>query len=321
MPQSSKHTTLPVLTFAPQYKHVVWGGDRIARYKGKKPVGEDVGESWEISPIEGRESVCLTAGYEGRTLPDIALEYPRELLGRRGVELFGSKFPLLVKIIDARTDLSVQVHPDDDMARRLHGCSGKSEAWYCLPGEPGSQLYVGFNRRMTLEEYRRRVANGTIAAALRSITPRPGDVHCLPAGTIHAIGGGNLLLEVQQASDITYRIYDWGRPRPLHVEESAEAIFKGREAVSGSRQTDSEPLPLDTPHFCVSQLPGQRDMTLATPGQRSFSILFAVSGQFRLTDEGQRVTDLSQGSTALVPASSAQLRVQGDGTMVRVTLP
>lgn len=229
------------LLFAPNTKHLVWGT-----------------EEWSVSAVPGSESEIATGPWRGRLLTDFIDSDPVKILGSAVAKEYGNKLPLLVKIIDARKDLSIQVHPNDEMAQRVHGKMGKSEMWYVLDAEPGAYLYAGFKQAISPEEYRQRVADGTITDVLARHEVSAGHVFYLPAGRVHAICGGIRLAEVQQSSDVTYRIYDYnrpgldGKPRELHTELAAEAI--DYEVVQDYRTpynegNNSANIVVDSPYF------------------------------------------------------------------------
>ena len=289
------------LLFSQNRKTLVWGT-----------------EDWIVSGIPGSESVISHGPHTGMLLTDYIAGNPAAILGHRISAQFGGKMPLLVKIIDARQDLSIQVHPDDEMARRVHGKMGKSEMWYILSAEPGAFLYAGFSKQITPDEYRARVADITITEVLARHEVHPGDVFYLPAGRVHAIGGGIRLAEVQQSSDITYRIYDYGRPgldgkpRELHTELAAQAIDY---SVLPSYRTDYElrrnhaETILDTSFFSVttSSLTGPIHRRLLR--HDSFVICVALRGNVRIklrnapTDLNEAV--LREGQACFIPAAVA----------------
>ncbi len=200
------------LLFEPNLHSVVWGGNRLRPYKGLEPSDEPIGESWEVSAVPTSTSIVSNGEWSGRDLISVINEHPVEILGRAVSEKYNGQLPLLVKFIDAKHDLSIQVHPNDEMAQREHGMMGKTEMWYIIKADAGSHLYAGFSRRITPGEYYRRIADGTITEVLADHPVKAGDVFYLPAGRVHAICGGILLAEVQQSSDVTYRIYDYNRP-------------------------------------------------------------------------------------------------------------
>lgn len=312
MPQSSLKEPLH---FAPYLKSVIWGGDRIAPFKGISTDLANVGESWEISSVEGHVSVVDQGPLAGMTLTQLIEKFGADLVGADIYERFGTEFPLLIKLIDARQDLSVQVHPDDRLAAERHGCKGKTEMWHIIETSPGALIHVGLSERITPAEYERRVADDTIMDVVASYPSQPGDTFFLPAGRIHAIGAGNLLAEIQQTSDITYRIYDFGRtdkdgnPRELHTEQARDAIDYTVYPTYKSEPAGS--LLAECAYFTVDRLdPGSEPVRM--PSRRpSFAIAVGLSGCAQL--EGPSGPDgapawtctLPQGHTLLVPAVSA----------------
>ncbi len=198
--------------FVPIPKEKVWGGHHLAAYYGKNFESVNpVGESWDICGFEGESSVVAEGFLAKNQLYDIIETYMDEILGEDHYKRFGNEFPLLVKTLDIQNMLSVQVHPDDDTAFDRHNSYGKHEAWYILDSQPESKVYIGFKQDVTVAEYLERCAAGTLEEVVNEYHPKKGDFFYIPAGTIHAAGGGVVLLEIQQLSDITYRIYDWGR--------------------------------------------------------------------------------------------------------------
>ena len=215
------------MTFKPILKKIIWGGSDICPFKGITPVQEGIGESWELSHVEGNYSVVDN---EGKTLDELIRTYGKQLLGEKVVEQFGSIFPLLIKFIDARDNLSIQVHPDDELAKKRHNSFGKTEMWYVINAAKGAGLYSGFSKQINADEYVKRVEDNTIMDVLQRYEVNPGDVFFLPAGRVHAIGAGCFIAEIQQTSNITYRIYDYdrkgpdGKGRELHTELAKDAI-------------------------------------------------------------------------------------------------
>ena len=225
-----KYMQLYPLLFEPNLHPVVWGGNQIRPFKGLEPTDEPIGESWEVSAVPSSTSIISNGIYKGKDLISVINEQPEAILGKKVNEKYNGKLPLLVKFIDAKKDLSIQVHPNDEMAMREHGKMGKSEMWYVIKADEGAHLYAGFKQEITPEECLQRIANGTITNVLADHQVKAGDVFFLPAGRVHAICGGILLAEVQQSSDVTYRIYDYnrlgmdGKPRELHTELAIQAL-------------------------------------------------------------------------------------------------
>ncbi len=219
------------LKFKTIFKDKIWGGNKIHTILGKDyaPL-PNCGETWEISGVEGNISVVDNGELAGKNLKELIGEYQAELVGNSVYEKFGNEFPLLVKYIDANDDLSIQVHPDDELAKQRHNSFGKTEMWYIIQADEGAKLISGFNRQLTKEEYQEYFNSGRLMEILNQEDAEAGDVFFLPAGRVHTIGKGLLLAEIQQTSDITYRIYDFdrkdaqGNTRELHVEEALDAI-------------------------------------------------------------------------------------------------
>lgn len=319
-----------ILKFEPIFKSVIWGGQRIARFKGIAPQGDHIGESWELSPMEGNESVVAEGPFKGIGLNSLIADHGDEIMGARLMKACGGRFPLLIKFIDSTDDLSVQVHPDDDLAARRHnGSLGKTEMWYSILPAEGAYLYAGFSRRLDADSFRSAVADNSIIDSLRRHDTRPGDVFFLPAGRIHSIGRGNFVLEIQEASDITYRIYDYdrrdaqGNPRQLHIEESVGAIDFNDIAddcetprilpVAGRTQCLQS-----CPYFTTEVTGIASKTTLDLSGRDSFTIAIATEGHLTLTPAGGETVELPQGCTALIPASVQEVEIDGNGSLVTV---
>lgn len=223
-------TTLYPLLFEDNFHDTVWGGHQLKPLKGLPADDEPVGESWEVSAVPSSRSVVKNGPLKGRDLQSLTEEYGALMLGEAVARRYRGEFPLLVKFIDAQKDLSIQVHPNDVLARERHGCFGKTEMWYVMKAEPGACLYSGLSEPISRYEYEHRVADGSICEVLARHEVKAGDVFFIPSGRIHAICGGILLAEVQQSSDVTYRIFDYnrpgldGKPRQLHTELAVGAI-------------------------------------------------------------------------------------------------
>ena len=312
-----KKEMLYPLLFEPIMREVVWGGSKLPAWKGL-PVGETpVGESWEVSAVTGASSVISNGQFVGKGINDITAQYGERVLGSAVVEKYGRQLPLLVKFIDAKRDLSIQVHPDDEMARRHHGKNGKTEMWYILDAEPGATLLAGFKERITPYEYNSRVNDGSICEVLARHEVKTGDVFYIPAGRVHAICGGILLVEVQQSSDVTYRIFDYNRKdlngnlRPLHTELAAEAIdYEVQEDYRTNYLDEAEkavPV-IRSPYFDI------RVMDIAGSFHRnmmkydSFVISICLKGTVLVKVRGAKDYDpieLREGHSCLIPAEIA----------------
>lgn len=218
------------LKFHPIYKDKIWGGNRLKTVLNKEIQNNKTGESWELSSVEGSVSVISNGFLAGNSLEEILEIYMGDILGERVFEEFGTVFPLLFKFIDANDVLSVQVHPDDELAMRKHNGMGKTELWYVVDSEPGAYVYAGFQKGVTKNDFSKLIEANKVKDTLRIEKVKPGDVFFIPAGLIHATGPGVLFAEIQQTSDLTYRVYDWNRKddkgnlRDLHVSDALEAI-------------------------------------------------------------------------------------------------
>ena len=313
----------PIL-FEPNLHEVVWGGDQLRSYKGLEPSDEPIGESWEVSAVPSSTSVIANGEWKGRDLVSVIHEHPEEILGKAVHQKYHGQLPLLVKFIDAKRDLSIQVHPNDEMAQREHGKMGKSEMWYIIKADEGAHLYAGFKKEITPEEYQQRIADGTITEVLSDHKVKAGDVFYLPAGRVHAICGGILLAEVQQSSDVTYRIYDYnrpgldGKPRELHTELAAQALDY---EVERNYRTDYPQLDnravliVDSPYFSVRVLEFNDRFHRNLLKYDSFIITMCIEGDctLRIRSTGDEVL-LREGHSTLIPAAIADydlIPVQG----------
>ena len=312
-------TPLYPLLFEPNLHTVVWGGHQLQPYKGLPSTDEPIGESWEVSAVPSSKSIISNGAYAGRDLVSVINEQPVAILGKAVNERYQGQLPLLVKFIDAQRDLSIQVHPNDEMAQREHGKMGKSEMWYIIRADENAHLYAGFSQAITPEEYERRIQEGTITEVLARHEVKAGDVFYLPAGRVHAICGGIMLAEVQQSSDVTYRIYDYnrpgmdGKPRELHTALAAQALDYRVEKNYNTeypKTADKATLIVDSPYFNV------RVMELTSQFHRnllkydSFIITMCMDGdcKIRIRQTGDEIT-LREGHSTLIPAQIADYDV------------
>lgn len=305
--------------FEPILKHILWGGDGICEFKNIEPRESGVGESWEIAQVKKDISVVANGSLKGKTLTDLIVEFKADLLGKHVWEKYGEQFPLLIKFIDACDNLSIQVHPDDRLAAKRHGLFGKTEMWYVIAAKEGAGLYCGFSEPITPDQYVERVQNNTFMEVLRFHPVKSGDVFFLPAGRVHAIGKGIFIAEIQQTSDVTYRIYDYnrtdaqGNPRELHTDLAKDAIDY---TVYPEYKTDYLPernkeVPLvSCPYFTSNLLELDRPVTSDLTVRDSFAIYICMEGAALLTDAKGAITDLKQGDTVLVPANSGSVRLE-----------
>ena len=314
--------------FEPYLKTTLWGGYQIAPFKGIYTAQPNIGESWEISGVPGHESVAIERGLiddvdVGLTLTQLIDKYKGLLIGNKVYKKFGNKFPLLVKFIDSRQDLSVQVHPDDKLAMERHGCAGKTEMWYIIKSDVGAKIYAGLRKQITPEDYEHMVTtdapgSNPMADVIATHEAHQGDLFFLPAGRLHAIGAGNFLAEIQQTSDITYRVYDFGRkdahgnPRELHTELAKDAIdyqvWPEYRTSYDSTQPNSQLIncPYFVVHRVVVQVAQQIDFHCD-----SFVVVVCLWGEANIN--GVKVR---QGETLLVPASENVLYIFGNATFL-----
>ncbi|MDR0962676.1 MAG: class I mannose-6-phosphate isomerase [Mediterranea sp.] len=307
------------MKFEPVLKQTLWGGDKIIPFKHLNETLSNVGESWEISAVEGSESMIANGADKGLTLTEAVGKYRAELLGESNYARFGLKFPLLIKFIDAKLDLSIQVHPGDELARKRHNSFGKNEMWYVVAADKGARLISGFSEQIGLKEYKERVYNGTFAEVLQSCDVRSGDVFYVPAGRVHGIGGGVFLAEIQQTSDVTYRIFDYnrkdaaGKPRELHTTLAAEAINFGDVQDDFRTHYDPEPNePVElvaSPYFTTYLYDMTEEITCDYSELDSFVILICTEGACRIVDDNGYEVTLRSGETLLLPASTADITI------------
>ncbi|MDD4417770.1 MAG: mannose-6-phosphate isomerase [Bacteroides graminisolvens] len=310
------------LKFEPILKQTLWGGDKIISFKQLNDTRTEVGESWEISAVEGSESIVAEGPDKGMTLTEVLSKYREELLGEANYARFGVKFPLLVKFIDARQDLSIQVHPSDELAKKRHNSMGKTEMWYVIGADKGAKLRSGFSEQITPKEYKDRVYNNTITEVLQEYDIQPGDVFFLPAGRVHSIGAGAFIAEIQQTSDVTYRIYDFdrkdakGNARELHTDLAREAI--NFEVLDDYRTqydvVENEPIELVAcPYFTTSLYDMTEEITCDYSELDSFVIFVCVEGSCTLYDNEKNEVSFKAGETVLMPASTQEVTIVPNG--------
>lgn len=306
--------------FEPILKSTLWGGNRLASYKHLPTApAQPIGESWELSGVPGNESVVSNGDFKGTSLPELLQQMGPKLVGTENYARFGNTFPLLIKFIDARLDLSIQVHPNDTLARARHNCPGKNEMWYIIDAEPGARLCAGLSKSIDASEYEQRIADHTIEDVLQFHQLHAGDVFYIPAGRVHSIGAGTLLAEIQQTSDITYRIYDFdrrdanGNLRELHTELAREAIDYQVYDDYRTHYTprSNEPVELvASPHFTTSLYELTEPMFCDYSELDSFVIYICTQGEALLIDDRGNETPIAQGETVLIPACMQTIQIQ-----------
>ena len=311
---------MKIYQFKPLLKQTLWGGDKIIPFKRLNVQMDNVGESWEISGVKDNETVVLDGPDAGKTLNELVKQEKAQLVGKENYERFGDEFPLLVKFIDAQKDLSIQVHPDDEVAHRFGYNQGKTEMWYCLDGEPGAALYCGLKQQLTPAQYQQMVTDDSITEALARYEVHEGDVFYIPAGRIHSICAGSLVAEIQQTSDVTFRIYDFkrrdknGNLRQLHTREAAEAIDYTVQSDYRTPYHAEKNVPqqvVQCPFFTTAIYDLTEPMLLDYSELDSFVILMVVKGEGKLTADGETIA-LRAGETILLPATTQEVRVEGE---------
>lgn len=298
------------LKFQPILKDKIWGGQKLKALLNKDSELPNLGESWEISDVDGDTSMVSNGSLEGQSLKDLLNTYKAELIGERNYKQFGNKFPLLIKFIDAKQDLSIQLHPNDELAAKRHNSFGKTEMWYVMQADENSKLIVGFNQKVTPEIYLKHLKDKTLTKILNFDTVSTGDTYFIDVGRVHAIGAGVMLAEIQQTSDITYRVYDWdrkddnGNERELHNDLALEAIgfdmpddFRVNYKMEKNRSNEMVSCPYFTTNYLQIDKSIQKENT-----QDSFIIYMCVDGEAKITFSNHTET-LKKGETILVPAA------------------
>ncbi len=317
------------LKFEPILKERLWGGTKLQNVLGKPTISEITGESWEISGVNGNISVVANGPLQGKTLQELIKSNPKELLGQSVLKRFGTEFPILIKFIDAKKDLSIQLHPDDNLARERHGSLGKTEMWYVMQADPDAQLIIGFNKTVSRNEYSNSLENNTLLELLNYESVTEGDTFYIKTGKIHAIGAGVLLAEIQQTSDITYRVFDFnrhdknGKLRELHTEMAVDAIDYEKKddfIVAYQKKPNAVNPMVHSDYFNTDFLCVQNSMTLDLSKRDSFTILMGVGGSCQLkTDLGDMV--INTGETVLLPAKTKKLDMHATSAkLLQVTL-
>lgn len=310
----------PIL-FDPILKERIWGGNKLKNLLNKQAGSGDFGESWEISNVAGDHSVVTNGAMKGESLESLLEEAPEEILGKKVYRNFGNEFPLLIKFIDARTALSVQLHPNDELARKRHNSFGKTEMWYIMQAEDGADINVGFKKTIDKEEYLDYLQAGKITELLNFEKVQKGDSFFINTGKVHAIGAGVLLAEIQQTSDITYRIYDWdrtdaqGNSRELHTELALDAIdFEKKDDYLRpyEKQLNQSSNIATCKYFTTNYLPVQGIVEKDYSEIDSFVIYMCVGGSATITVNGNSES-ISMGETILVPGVNKNVTIAAEG--------
>lgn len=317
--------TLYPLKFKPLLKSIIWGGNEISKFKGITPVQEGIGESWEISGVDGNISIVANGELAEKSLTDIINEYKGQLVGTKVYNSFGATFPLLIKFIDACDNLSIQVHPDDELAKKRHNSFGKTEMWYVINATPDAFLYSGFKKQMTPESYVKSIENNTFIDSLAKHDVKTGDTFFLPAGRVHAIGAGTFIAEIQQTSNITYRIYDYnrkdanGNTRELHTELAKDAIdykIYDNYEISYTKKENQPVLLESCKYFTTNLLELTKVIRRDYSDMDSFVIYICMGGACSIRDDKGNNLEIKQGETVLIPADTQHVTIDPQGSVL-----
>lgn len=315
---------LEPLQFTPIFKERIWGGSKLKSYLNKEVISKTTGESWEISAVENDVSRVSKGNFTGQSLNEIINSAPEDVLGSKVFKNFGCQFPLLFKFLDAREDLSIQVHPNNELATKRHNSFGKTEMWYVMQADENARLIVGFKENSSREIYLKALKENTILSLLNTQNVQKGDAFFLQTGTIHAIGAGTIIAEIQQTSDITYRIYDFdrvdaeGKKRELHTDLALEAInYATVEAKKEyKKEINNHNEMVDCQYFTTNFIP--LDGTLnCTTDKQSFRVFMCVEGSF-VFHHNKIEYHYTKGDTVLIPAIIAEFSLTGTASVLEI---
>ena len=312
------------IQFEPILKERIWGGTKLKTYLNKSIQSEITGESWEISTVENDVSIISNGVYNGKSLGELINEFPQQVLGTKVFENFGKQFPLLFKYLDAKEDLSIQVHPNDELAKKRHNSFGKTEMWYVMQADKNAQLIVGFKDKSSPEEYLESIKNNSILSILDYKKVSKGDVFFLATGTVHAIGAGTVIAEIQQTSDITYRLYDFdrvdanGKKRELHLDLALDAI--NYNVVNAQKEyskiTNKSNEIVDCNYFTTNIIPLNGNMKIKK-NKQSFYVYMCVEGNFSLNFK-EDIYHYTTGNTILIPAEMTEFEFNGNASLLEI---
>lgn len=313
------------LKFKPILKERIWGGEKLSQVLNKESESKCLGESWEISDVKNESSIVENGKLKGKSLKELLSIYKDQLVGKKVYRAFGDKFPLLIKFIDAKEALSIQLHPDDNLAKSRHNSFGKTEMWYIMQADPEGNLVVGFKKDSSKEEYLEHLQKKSLLKILNVENVAAGDVYFIPTGRVHAIGAGVLLAEIQQTSDITYRIYDWdrtdeqGNSRDLHTELALDAIDYTAESIYKTTYTknlNKGSKIIDCQYFTTNIIQLNNIVKVNNKDRDSFVIYMCVEGGATLAYNEGRHLEIKQGETLLVPATLKEFELKTKDTAV-----
>jgi mannose-6-phosphate isomerase len=317
------------LKFNPIMKDRLWGGEKLKSLFNKPSETETTGESWELSGVKGDVSIVANGALSGKSLNELIQEFGGALMGNSVIERFGTEFPILIKFIDAKLDLSIQLHPHDELAKKRHNSFGKTEMWYVMDADPDAKLIVGFNRHVTKDEYSKSLEDNSILELLNYEEVAQGDTFFINTGKIHAIGGGVLLAEIQQTSDVTYRVFDFNRRdkqgnlRELHTDLALDAIdYQKKDDFKVNYLTDSDTINtmVACPYFKTDFLELAQDFEIDLSKTDSFAIYICVEGNATVSN-AHGSASLQMGETVLIPAETKKFNLNTKGVkLLQVTI-
>jgi mannose-6-phosphate isomerase len=312
------------LQFEPILKDRIWGGEKLKTVLHKPITSKITGESWELSTVEGDVSVVANGELKGKSLTALIDECPNEILGTHVHARFGKQFPLLFKYLDAREDLSIQVHPNDALAKKRHNSFGKTEMWYIMQADEDARIIVGFKETSSPAEYLENLKNKTLLSILDDVKVDAGDVFFLETGTVHAIGAGLVVAEIQQTSDITYRIYDFdrvdanGNKRELHVDLALEAINYNKIETKKeyTKNINESNEVVDCPYFTTNFIPLDGEISISKSGE-TFTVYMCVEGSFEIRYDNSKLQYV-KGDTVLLPAGMNSFILNGKASILEI---
>lgn len=312
------------LQFDPILKDRIWGGTKLKTDFNKPITSETTGESWELSTVSGDVSVISNGEYKGKSLTELIKSFPEEILGAEAYKKYGTEFPLLFKFLDARDDLSIQVHPNDELAKKRHNSFGKTEMWYVMQADENARIIVGFKEKSSKEEYLQKLEEKSLLSILKEVPVKKGDVFFLETGTIHAIGAGIVIAEIQQTSDITYRVYDWdrvdaeGKSRELHIELALDAInyntTETKKEYSQEANVSNEMV--NSPYFITSYFPIEGEAKVDKKHD-SFTVYMCMEGNVELEYKEEKWS-YKKGDTILIPAAMKNYNLKGEAVLLEI---
>ncbi|WP_336065309.1 type I phosphomannose isomerase catalytic subunit [Mesoflavibacter sp. CH_XMU1404-2] len=316
---------LTPLKFQPLFKYRIWGGNKLKTVLNKDYNGDSIGESWEISDVPNDETIVEDGSFKGYTLKQLIQEFKGEFVGESVYKQFGEAFPLLIKFIDAKTPLSIQVHPNNEYAKTHHNSFGKNEMWYIMQADEDANIIVGFEKEIDKTQFKQHLEDKTLLEVMHHENVKKGDAFYIPTGRIHAIGAGVMLAEIQQTSDVTYRVYDYdrvdktiGKTRELHTEQATEVLdfnVEERYKTDYKTETNTSNTLIHSPYFKTNFLPVNGELVKDYSSTDSFVIYMCVSGQATIQHQ-QKDCALNTGETILLPASIKEVMLKSEDAQI-----